>query len=185
MGLPFWGPHARCASVYDAFATDYSLYDDDFDRGHDWDDWDDWDWDDWDDLDWDDLDHRAHDTDYCPEFDFEAFDEDYDLFAEIGLERHIFLFDGKLDIYPGVYLPILIGSETSMQQILGAEQLRQNAGATLGASVRFLRIFRIGMELDAGFANAANGISQSFREGSLVPFKRIPYQTSMTFGLAF
>ncbi|MEL7531779.1 MAG: hypothetical protein AAFN10_10745 [Bacteroidota bacterium] len=169
--------------VYNAFSDDYYYSDgrhDDFDRDG-IDDWRDQ-FSDLDDGDWDDWDDHYYD---CPEFDYERFAEDFDLMAEIGIERHFFMLDKKLDIYPGVYLPINIGPQTDFRTALSTDEMLSNAGAVLGANVRLLRVFRLGIELDAGFQQASNGISESFRSGNIEPFKAIPYQTSITFGMAF
>lgn len=173
------GTRMQGADVYDVFSGAYQIehqgndWDDDYDRDddHDWGNW----------GDWDDCEEWGS----YSSFDTERFDQNYALYAEVGLERHIFLFNEKLDIYPGVYLPIKINQGATLQQALQREELLANAGAILGGSVRLLRIFRVGVELNAGMLETGNAISQGFKEASFAPIKAIPYQTSLTFALAF
>lgn len=177
-----FGVSMQGADVYNAFGDDYRVNV----GGPDRPDWDD-------EVRWqgqignsDDFEEEWDDHYYeCYEFDYESFGEDYDVMAEIGIERHFFMFDNKIDIYPGVYLPINIGPSTNFQTALSTDQLMANAGAVLGGNVRLLRIFRLGFELDAGFQQASDGISESFKSGSIEPFKAIPYQTSVTLGMSF
>lgn len=177
-----FGVAIQGADVYGAFSDDYQVLVEGSGWGDDVDSWRDQfpnlDDDDWGEE-WDE--HYFE----CYEFDSERFAEDYDIMAEIGIERHFFMFDNKLDLYPGVYLPINIGPQTNFQTALSTDQLMANAGAVLGGNIRILRIFRLGFELDAGFQQTSNGISESFKSGSIEPLKAIPYQTSMTFGMSF
>ncbi|MEL6591953.1 MAG: hypothetical protein AAFQ87_05365 [Bacteroidota bacterium] len=169
-------------NVYNAFSDEYQINvggSRDFDPD---------DWDDelgqnpFDEIDPDDWDEHEY---TCYEFDYERFAEDYDVMAEFGLERHFFLLNRKLDIYPGVYLPIYLGPETNLQQALSREALMANAGATLGGSLRLLGIFRVGVELDAGFGPTRDALAESFQARNLTPMRTVPYQTSLTFGMAF
>lgn len=176
-----FGTSMQGQNVYDVFNGAYTITRTER-TGFDWDEIN------WDDDDWD-LDEIDHQIGYSEctynEFDTERFNEDYTVFAEVGVERHFFLFDEKLDIYPGVYLPIQLNNQTSLQQVLQKDALLNNAGAVLGGSIRLLRIFRVGVELEANMVQTGNAIGQSFREATVAPIKAIPYQTSMTFGLAF
>ena len=184
------------ANLYDDLAAGFNYYDNynysqynGPDRGG-WQGWDEgeyppfrdeWNWDDdWDD-DWDEC-------EFNPVSLQEQFGNDIRVVGEVGIERHIFLMNEKLDIYPGVYVPIWFSAENGIQQTVDdirSGAIANDVGLTLGASVRVLRIFRIGVEFDGNFSQTWQGITQGIQDGNSGAVRRVPYQTAMTFGLAF
>ena len=110
-----------------------------------------------------------------------------DLKGILGLEKHFML--GPLDIYPGVFVPITIVGE---DDILDANydnitngNMRAGLGVLMGANIKFLKIFRVGVEFDATYDNFKTGIYEGVSTASFVPIQGINPNATFTFGVAF
>ncbi len=108
-----------------------------------------------------------------------------DLKGIIGLEKH-FMLGNWIDIYPGVFVPIVVTGEdiidANIANIKNGET-RAGMGVVLGANIGFLKILRVGVEFDATFDNFKNTVYDSFEQTSVVPFKGLKRNTSITVGV--
>ena len=108
-----------------------------------------------------------------------------DLKGIIGLEKH-FMLGNWIDIYPGVFVPIVVTGEdiidSNIDNIKNGD-MRAGMGVVLGANIGFLKILRIGVEFDATFDNFSNTVYESFEQTSVVPFKGMTRNTSITLGV--
>ena len=108
-----------------------------------------------------------------------------DLKGIIGLEKH-FMLGNWIDIYPGVFVPIVVTGEdiidANIANIKNGET-RAGMGVVLGANIGFLKILRVGVEFDATFDNFKNTVYDSFEQTSVVPLKGLKRNTSITVGV--
>ncbi len=109
-----------------------------------------------------------------------------DLTGVFGLEKHFML--GPLDVYPGAFIPLVVVGEDN---ILDANydnitngNMRAGLGLLLGANVKFLKIFRLGVELDATYDNFKTGVYQGVNQASFVPVRGINHNVAFTLGIA-
>ncbi|MEM6629285.1 MAG: hypothetical protein AAF694_06410 [Bacteroidota bacterium] len=108
-----------------------------------------------------------------------------DLKAVIGLEKH-FMLGNWIDLYPGVYVPITVTGEDVIDANLNNLRngdTRAGMGVVLGANIGFLKILRVGVEFDATFDNFRNTVYESVETTSVVPFKGLKRNTSITLGV--
>lgn len=113
---------------------------------------------------------------------YSALRKDY-LFS-IGFEKH-FHFP-ILDIYPGIVVPVAYVGDDEINQNVNIENGKLNVtpGVILGANVRLLRIFRVGVEFYATYEN----FKQQFIENNAIKelqLKDINYNTEFVIGVAF
>jgi hypothetical protein len=110
-----------------------------------------------------------------------------DMKGILGLEKHFVLAD-RLDIYPGVYVPIIVTGDEIIQDnydnVTGGG-VRAGLGVLLGANVKLFKIFRVGVEFDAGYDHFKEGVWQAAQNRSFVPIRGINHSTAFTVGLAF
>ena len=109
-----------------------------------------------------------------------------DLKGVIGLERHFKL--PLVTVYPGIFVPVTVVGEDIVNDNLQNIQngnVRAGFGVMLGANLRLLKIFRVGVEFDATYDNFRSGVWESVDQLSLVPFKGISHNTSFVVGVAF
>ena len=115
-----------------------------------------------------------------------------DLKGIFGIEKHFGLGE-SIDIYPGVYVPIIVVGDDNIKNSFFANNIdnitnggvRSGLGVVLGANVKLLKILRVGVEFDASYDNFSNGVRNGFNEKSLVPVKGINHKTAFTLGVAF
>ena len=111
-----------------------------------------------------------------------------DIRGEIGLEKHFLLLGKRLDIYPGIYIPITVTGEDVIADNLYSFRngdMRAGLGLNLGANLRLLKILRLGVEFDVTYDNFSSKLGQSAEEFSLAPFRGLNYGTALTLGVAF
>lgn len=108
-----------------------------------------------------------------------------DLQGILGLEWHPTL--GKsLDIYPGLYIPITVVGEDPLNANIDRFSdggLSAGLGAVIGANVKFLKIFRAGVELDARYQNVKAATMDAVSDFSLQPYKGMNYTANFTIGI--
>ncbi len=108
-----------------------------------------------------------------------------DLKGVFGLEKHLML--GPIDIYPGVFVPIVVvGDDNILNDNYDNIQngnMRAGLGVLLGANLRILRILRVGVEFDATYDNFRTGVWESVNQSSLVPFSGISRNVVFTVGV--
>ncbi|MDP5169154.1 MAG: hypothetical protein NWR72_02825 [Bacteroidia bacterium] len=109
-----------------------------------------------------------------------------DITGVLGLEKHLML--GPLDIYPGVFVPVVVVGDDN---ILDANydnitngNLRAGVGLLMGANIKFLKILRLGVEFDATYDNFKTGVYDGVSQASFVPVKGINHNVSFTLGIA-
>lgn len=109
-----------------------------------------------------------------------------DLKGILGLEKHFML--GPLDIYPGVFVPMVIVGDDN---ILDANydnitngNFRAGLGLLMGANIRVLKILRFGVEFDATYDNFKTGVYEGVNQASFVPIKGITNNVTFTIGIA-
>ncbi|GAB4411991.1 MAG: hypothetical protein OHK0039_17620 [Bacteroidia bacterium] len=110
-----------------------------------------------------------------------------DIKGLLGLEKH-FVIANSLDIYPGVYVPLIItGDDIINQNYDNIENggLRAGLGVVLGANLKMFKILRIGVELDATYDNFQQAVWEGVDQKSFAPIKGMQYQPNFTLGLAF
>lgn len=111
-----------------------------------------------------------------------------DIRGEIGLEKHFPLLGNKLDIYPGIYIPITVTGDDVVADNLYSFRngdMRAGLGLNLGANLRLLKILRLGVEFDVTYDSFSSKLGQSADEFSLAPFRGLNYGTAFTLGVAF
>ena len=104
----------------------------------------------------------------------------------IGVEKH-FVLANFLDIYPGVYVPLIVVGEdiiSNNYQNISNGNLRSGLGVVMGANIKLLKIFRLGVEFDASYDNFKEGFWQSVDTKSFAPIKGINHTTHFTLGIA-
>lgn len=110
-----------------------------------------------------------------------------DLKGLIGLEKH-FIIANFLDLYPGVYVPVVItGMDDILEENLENIQngnLRSGLGVVLGANIKMFKILRVGVEFDANYDTFSQAVWESVGAQSTVPFRGMNYQTNFTLGIA-
>lgn len=108
-----------------------------------------------------------------------------DLQGIFGLEWHPTL-GRKIDIYPGVYIPVTVVGEdlidTNLANLTNGG-LSTGLGALVGVNVKFLKIFRAGVEFDARYQNFKAATQNAVGELSLEPYKGLNYTTNFTIGI--
>ncbi|MEO0895866.1 MAG: hypothetical protein AAFY71_05680 [Bacteroidota bacterium] len=108
-----------------------------------------------------------------------------DMRGILGLEKH-FMLGRKLDIYPGVYIPVVVVGENVVEDnydnIVGGE-VRSGLGVLLGANVRLFRILRLGVEFDASYDHFKEAVWESAQTRSFIPVRGINYSTAFTIGI--
>lgn len=109
-----------------------------------------------------------------------------DIRGVLGLEKHFML--GPLDIYPGVFVPIVVAGE---EDILGSNyqsiqkgDMRAGFGVLMGANIRLLKILRLGVEFDATYDNFKEGVWDGIDQRSFVPVRGINPNVAFTLGIA-
>ncbi|MDX2247416.1 MAG: hypothetical protein SF052_11595 [Bacteroidia bacterium] len=110
-----------------------------------------------------------------------------DLKGVFGIEKH-FMIGKSLDIYPGAYVPVVIVGDDILTENLDNISnggVRSGLGVVLGANLRVLKIFRVGVEFDATYDDFSTGVRNSVNELSFVPVKGINHNTAFTVGVAF
>ena len=111
-----------------------------------------------------------------------------DLKGIFGVEKHFPILGGKVDIYPGAFVPLTIAGEdvidANLNNIKNGDT-RAGLGLVLGANLKLMKIFRVGVEFDATYDNFKNQVWESAEQLSFVPLKGINTQTTFTVGVAF
>ncbi|MEZ4777573.1 MAG: hypothetical protein R3D00_30640 [Bacteroidia bacterium] len=110
-----------------------------------------------------------------------------DLKGIFGIEKH-FMIGKSLDIYPGAYIPVVVVGDDKLSANLDNITnggIRSGLGVVLGANLRVLKIFRVGVEFDATYDDFSTGVRSSVNELSFVPVKGINHNTAFTVGVAF
>ena len=103
----------------------------------------------------------------------------------VGLEWHPTLVSA-IDIYPGLYVPVtVVGDDLLNTNIdnLADGGFNAGLGAVLGANVKFLKVFRVGVELDARYQNVKEATVGAVNGRSLQPYKGMNYAANLTFGI--
>ncbi|MEL6133941.1 MAG: hypothetical protein AAFR59_11310 [Bacteroidota bacterium] len=109
-----------------------------------------------------------------------------DLKGILGIEKH-FIVANFLDIYPGAYIPVVLVGENIVQNNIDNIEnggVRAGLGVLLGANIKVLKIFRIGVEFDASYDHFKEGVAAGFNSGSFVPVRGINHTTNFTLGIA-
>ncbi len=104
-----------------------------------------------------------------------------------GLEKH-FILGRWLDIYPGAYIPITVTGDNIIQENfdnINGGNIRPGIGVVLGANVRVLKIFRVGVEFDASYDHFKEAVWESTQNQSFVPIRGLNHSTAFTIGVAF
>lgn len=108
-----------------------------------------------------------------------------DLEGLFGLEWHPTL--GKsIDIYPGLYIPVtVVGDDLINSNLdnLTGDGFSAGLGAVIGANVKLLKIFRVGVEFDARYQNFKAATVNAVNEFSLQPYRGMTYTTNFTVGI--
>ncbi|MEM7369273.1 MAG: hypothetical protein AAF587_11785 [Bacteroidota bacterium] len=110
-----------------------------------------------------------------------------DLKGLIGLEKH-FVIGNFLDVYPGVYVPIIIVGDDIISNNYGNitnGNLRSGLGVVAGANIKLFKILRLGVEFDASYDNFREGFWQTIDTKSFAPISGINHTTNFTLGIAF
>ena len=110
-----------------------------------------------------------------------------DLKGIFGIEKHFDLGEA-IDIYPGVYVPLIVTGDdklTSNLENITNGGVRSGLGVVLGANVKLLKIFRVGVEFDASYDDFSTGVRTGINELSFIPVKGINHRTAFTVGVAF
>ena len=63
--------------------------------------------------------------------------------------------------------------------------VRPGLGVLLGANIRVLKIFRVGVEFDASYNNFREAVWESAQTRSFVPVRGLNHSTAFTVGIAF
>ena len=110
-----------------------------------------------------------------------------DMKGIFGIEKHFDL--GKaIDIYPGVYIPVIVVGDDKLTNNLDNITnggVRSGLGVVLGANLKVLKIFRLGVEFDASYDDFSAGVRQGVSDLSFVPVRGINHKTAFTVGIAF
>ena len=110
-----------------------------------------------------------------------------DLKGIFGIEKHFGLGE-SIDIYPGVYVPVIVTGDDKLGSNLDNITnggVRSGLGVVLGANVKLLKIFRVGVEFDASYDDFSAGVRSGINELSFIPVKGINHRTAFTVGVAF
>lgn len=110
-----------------------------------------------------------------------------DIKGILGLEKHFKV--AMLDIYPGVYVPITKVGDDDIDSAnlpsISNNNYHAGLGVLLGANIKFLKIMRVGVEVDATYDNFKTAVWESAESLSFAPIKGINFNTALTVGVAF
>ncbi|MCI4669074.1 MAG: hypothetical protein MRZ79_13145 [Bacteroidia bacterium] len=110
-----------------------------------------------------------------------------DLKGILGVEKH-FMIGNKLDLYPGLFIPVTVVGDNLIQEnydnIVGGS-VRPGMGVLLGANIKVLKIFRVGVEFDASYDRFKEAVWESAQTRSFVPVAGLNHSTAFTIGVAF
>lgn len=109
-----------------------------------------------------------------------------DIRGILGFEKHFML--GPLDIYPGVFVPVVVVGEDNILDAnydnIANGNMRAGLGVLMGANIKFLKILRLGVEFDATYDNFKTAVYEGVSTASLVPIQGINPNLTLTLGVA-
>ncbi len=110
-----------------------------------------------------------------------------DIKGIIGIERH-FSFP-LFTIYPGIIVPItIVGDDNILNSNFDNIEngnARAELGLVLGATTKFLRIFRIGLEANYKYGKFKSEVWENYSNKEAIQLKSLNFDTALTIGIAF
>lgn len=110
-----------------------------------------------------------------------------DLKGILGVEKH-FVLANFIDIYPGVYIPIVVVGDDIINDNyanISNGNIRSGLGFVAGANIKLFKILRLGVEFDASYDNFKEGFWETVDTQSFAPIRGINHTTNFTLGVAF
>jgi outer membrane protein W len=110
-----------------------------------------------------------------------------DIKGIVGLERHFTLLSNRLDIYPGIYVPLTFVGEEEITagnlQNLSGDDIRAGLGALVGVNLRLFERVLLGVEFDANYDDFDEAVRSTSGDLSQLSVSGISYTTTFTLGI--